>query len=80
MPEQALVSEGYHAAHVGVAVFFGRHAETVAVAEHLCRDLSDALVFVALFIHLDEVSVFCPSCRIQYERDPVAVGYLAYLS
>ena len=58
LPEAALVTEGQHTAHVGVAVLLGGHGEAVAVAEHLGSDLGDGLVSIAFFVDLDEGKSF----------------------
>ena len=71
LPEQALIAECQHAAHVSVAVLLSGHGECVAVGEHLGSDLSDGLVSVAFLIHLDEVSVLSPASGIEYQRDVV---------
>ena len=71
LPEQALIAECQHAAHVSVAVLLSGHGECVAVREHLGSDLSDGLVSVAFLIHLDEVSVLSPASGIEYQRDVV---------
>ena len=76
LPEQALVAEGQHAAHVGVAVLLGGHGEAVAVGEHLGGDLGDGLILVAGLVHLDEVGVLGPTGGVQDVGDVVLVGDL----
>ena len=75
LPEQALVAEGQHAAHVGVAVLLGGHGERVAVLEHLGGDLGDGLVLIAGLVHLDEVGVLSPAGGIEHQGDVVLVGH-----
>ena len=74
LPEQALVAEGQHTAHVGVTVFLGGHGEAVAVGEHLGGDLGDGLVGIALFIHLDEVAVLSPAGHVEDQGDVVLMS------
>ena len=80
LPEQALVAEGQHAAHVGVAVLLGGHGEGVAVGEHLGGDLSDGLVGVAVLVHLDEVGVLGPAGDVEHQGDVVLVGHAVDLA
>ena len=80
LPEQALVAEGQHATHVGVAVLLGGHGEGVAVGEHLGGDLGDGLVLVAGFVHLDGVSVLSPAGHVEDQRNIVLVGHAVDLA
>ncbi len=61
-------------ADVGHAIFLGGHGASVAIAEHLLRDLLWSLVFVSLLTELDEPSVLGEAAGIEIERDAVALA------
>ena len=74
LPEQALITEGQHAAHVGVAVLLGGHGEAVAVREHFRGDLGDGFVLIAGLVHLDEVAVLRPAGHVEDQGDVILPG------
>jgi len=79
-PETALVAEGQHATHVGVAVLLGGHGEAVAVAEHLGSDLGNGLIGIAFFVDLDEVAVLSPTSNVEHEGNVILLSDLGSLT
>ena len=75
LPEQALIPEGQHTAHVGVAVLLGGHGEGVAVGEHLGGNLGDGLVGIAVLVHFDEVGVLSPAGHVEHQGDVILVSH-----
>ena len=60
-----------------MTVLLGRHGKAVAIGEHFGCNLRNALVRVAVLVHLDEVCVLRPTRGIENIRNVVLVRDLA---
>ena len=63
-----------------MSIFLKGCGNHIKVGEHLLCDFTDGLVPIALFIHLNEVTVFCPSCTVHNKWNIVLVCNLGNLS